>query len=655
MRLLNTKSLQLKDFLGTDRPPYAILSHTWGQEEVLFEDIQNVFREKALAKTGFLKVQGCCNKAVEDGFDWVWIDTCCIDKSSSAELSEAINSMFAWYQESTVCYAYLQDVFYLLPDASADSIVFDKYEAVKRRVKRELKSHAMGAQNIHTALFSHSARQKSPAPHTATNFTKSRWFTRGWTLQELIAPQSVEFYSAEWIQIGNKATLCGSISSITNIPPDVLRGKDLGICSVAQRISWASQRQTTRIEDIAYCLIGLFGVNMPLLYGEGERSFIRLQEEIMKLEEDYSILAWSLQYDCANSLTGLFASSPAAFSKSMPFELQPPILQPEWKSKEPADRGRSDPWDRRLKESTGASYSDLSNYNVLYEKNYKSLQPNFPHRSDTLERQKLNPNSPPELTSRGLRLTLPVKTADDPRLPLVAWIYCEYLGRLLCVLLQKVGSSQLYARHSAPWLITLDSTVLDDFALQEIYVQPTGLFDANDPDRHLEANSKVVATWGRIKIVTSHTSKDYTTLAVGVHPTRNWSLNEFFFAAEPAVIGALEFNCSNDAQGKAFVVLVGIHDKKAWCEVLPNLEHWGLEEIYSNKSEILASNQQHSGLLDMAVHRLDNDWCFSASIRKLPGSEKQVSYALHVHGCSLAEQDPWVSLYLRERHQISEY
>lgn len=445
MRLLNTKSLQFEDFPGSRRPSYAILSHTWGPEEVHFEDIQN---KTAFAKSGFLKVQGCCNQAVEDGFEWVWIDTCCIDKSSSAELSEAINSMFAWYQKSTVCYAYLQDVFYLLPESSADSSVSHKYEAVKKRFKQDIKS--LHEESRHKAFFTHTAGQNTGAPHTATNFTKSRWFTRGWTLQELIAPQSVEFYSAEWIKIGNKATFCRSISSTTGIPNDILRGKDLRTCNVAQRMSWASQRQTTRTEDIAYCLIGLFGVNMPLLYGEGEKSFIRLQEEIMKLEEDYSILAWSLQYDCADNLTGLLASSPADFSRNMPTELQLPIPPPEWSRQEPKDRRQFDAWVKRFKESTGTFYADSSSYNVLYEKDYNRLRSRIPYRNHIVERLKLNPKDPPELTSRGFRLSLPVRTADDPRLPLVVWIYCEYEGRLLCVLLQRVGTSRLYARHSAP-------------------------------------------------------------------------------------------------------------------------------------------------------------------------------------------------------------
>ncbi|KAM0420630.1 hypothetical protein ACHAPT_011546 [Fusarium lateritium] len=146
MRLLDTSSYELTEFIGNKIPSYAILSHTWGEGEVLFSDIQN---KTAQSKNGFGKLVSCCRKAVEDGFKWVWIDTCCIDKSSSAELSEAINSMYQWYRDSVICYAYLEDVTDTLPAKGTSS----------------------------------------------KGFAESRWFTRGWTLQELIAPRAVEFYT----------------------------------------------------------------------------------------------------------------------------------------------------------------------------------------------------------------------------------------------------------------------------------------------------------------------------------------------------------------------------------------------------------------------------------------------------------------------------
>jgi len=171
-----------------------------------------------------------------------WIDTCCIDKTSSAELSEAINSMFSWYQKSQVCYAYLSDV-----SSSAN----DHYKA-------------------------------------KSEFRRSNWFTRGWTLQELLAPKFVEFYDQNWVEIGTRAAMQKLLHEITGIRTF----DDIGSANVAEKMSWASRRVTTRIEDQAYCLMGLFGVNMPLLYGEGAKAFLRLQLEIWNMTNDESIFAW---------------------------------------------------------------------------------------------------------------------------------------------------------------------------------------------------------------------------------------------------------------------------------------------------------------------------------------------------------------------------
>jgi ankyrin repeat protein len=265
MRLLNTENCELEEFGDNKIPLYAILSHTWGEHEITFQDVE---RGNADKKTGYEKIRKTCSIAAAHGFKYVWIDTCCIDKASSAELSEAINSMYRWYQGSGMCYAYLADV---------------PPNAVVRQ-----------------------SRTMSP------EFSKSRWFTRGWTLQELIAPSMVIFLDQEWQEIGTKSSLQSIISEITGIPDTVLQGADLESASVAQRMSWASKRETTRIEDLTYCLIGIFGVGMPMLYGEGERAFIRLQEEIMKISDDHSLFAWeSFGHD-----GGLLAASPAAFLNS---------------------------------------------------------------------------------------------------------------------------------------------------------------------------------------------------------------------------------------------------------------------------------------------------------------------------------------------------
>ena len=274
MRLLNATTLELEEFWNsTATPPYAILSHTWEQQEVSFQAISNIDSASGLA--GFSKIKACCREALADGYEWVWVDTCCIDKSSSAELSEAINSMFRWYKEAAICYAYLADV------PSDDDL-----------------------------------------PASGSAFSNGRWFKRGWTLQELIAPKEVVFFSREWTRLGRRSDLFSLISEVTKIDFEVLQNsKNVLQRSIAQRMSWASRRETTRSEDIAYCLMGLFGVNMPLLYGEGEKAFIRLQEEILKRSNDHSLFAWTAPTPNGVEkveplLGGLLASSPSYFRNS---------------------------------------------------------------------------------------------------------------------------------------------------------------------------------------------------------------------------------------------------------------------------------------------------------------------------------------------------
>ena len=265
MRLLRTGTTELAEFGGNQVPRYAILSHTWGEEEVT---LQHMKTNEAMNLKGYEKVKMACSIAKRDGFEYIWIDTCCIDKTSSAELSEALNSMYHWYEEAKECYAYLADV----PRGTADRL-----------------TNAVG-----------------------DRFRKSRWFTRGWTLQELIAPSTVIFLDSEWREIGSKSNLQELISEITRIPGGFLLGDDLGHASVAQRMSWASKRETTRVEDLAYCLMGIFGIYMPMLYGEGERAFIRLQEEIMRVSDDHSLFAWKSTEDHG----GILATSPSAFTNS---------------------------------------------------------------------------------------------------------------------------------------------------------------------------------------------------------------------------------------------------------------------------------------------------------------------------------------------------
>jgi hypothetical protein len=249
MRLLklteNGEFSLTKDIID-DIPEYAILSHTWGddEEEVTFKDMVEGLGQ---GKAGYRKVLFCSQQATRDNLEYFWADTCCIDKSNYTELTEAITSMFRWYQNATKCYVYLEDV--------------------------SLNGHDQASQS-----------SWEPA------FRGSRWFTRGWTLQELIAPPSVDFFSQEGIYLGTKKSLELQIHEMTGIGPEALLGHDLSAFSIQERLSWAKDRETKRQEDKAYSLLGIFDISMPPLYGEGIRSaFRRLKDEIDKHARGYQL------------------------------------------------------------------------------------------------------------------------------------------------------------------------------------------------------------------------------------------------------------------------------------------------------------------------------------------------------------------------------
>lgn len=275
MRLLHAKSLEFAEFFDTQIPPYAILSHRWGEKEVSFQQMR---KNRAEEGPGLSKILGFCALASRKGYEWVWIDTCCIDKKSSAELSEAINSMFQWYAKATECLVYLSDVSLDGQDASDKEFI--------------------------------------------ARFSASKWFSRGWTVQELLAPAQLTFYDANWEEIGDRGDLAFEIAAVTGIRARYLgmRGRDfIWKASVATRMSWVSRRQTSRSEDIAYCMLGLFDVNMPLLYGEGGvKAFLRLQMEIISKWEDETIFAWTSnqEVDPADNFSGLLASEPRLFANS---------------------------------------------------------------------------------------------------------------------------------------------------------------------------------------------------------------------------------------------------------------------------------------------------------------------------------------------------
>ncbi|KAG7043128.1 MYND finger family protein [Colletotrichum scovillei] len=272
MWLLNTKTLALESFTDPSEVGYAILSHTWDNGEVSFQEMTSAtIATTTKSKAGFEKVAKTCEIAKEVGLGYAWVDTCCIDKSSSAELSEAINSMFRWYQEAKVCLVLLSD---LRPEVGGTG----------------------------------------PGIYEISDLSRCRWFTRGWTLQELIAPADVEFYDAGWKLRFSKDTWSGCLSTITNINIDILTfEKELSAVPVAVKMSWAAHRRTTRVEDRAYSLLGLFDIHIPMIYGEGAKAFQRLQEEIAKGTDDLSLFAW-VAVDEEQRYRGIFAKELAEFT-----------------------------------------------------------------------------------------------------------------------------------------------------------------------------------------------------------------------------------------------------------------------------------------------------------------------------------------------------
>ncbi|KAK1828810.1 hypothetical protein QBC39DRAFT_358387 [Podospora conica] len=341
MRLININTLELEEFFGDRIPKYIILSHTWEDQEISFQDYNWILnyeqelrdgiidefppkqqlrvREKYTAlktRSGYSKILNfvmlvqeyvqdpekfqylpVSSLSEEDGsregvdenddvvpsFNHVWIDTCCINKESSAELSEAINSMYKWYEQAMFCTAYLSDV----------SAIFFADRLARKIPTRE-------------------------STESESDFPRSKWFTRGWTLQELLVPSHVFFFNKDWKYIASRQEIAGRLEEITGIDKDILnprpKGPSLSAFSVAKRMSWAARRTTTRVEDEAYCLLGLFGVNMPLLYGEGERAFQRLQHEILRTSDDQSLFVWGYRQPLGLTKVGqIFASSPRDF------------------------------------------------------------------------------------------------------------------------------------------------------------------------------------------------------------------------------------------------------------------------------------------------------------------------------------------------------
>lgn len=380
MRLLNVKSRKLEEYFNNP-PDYAILSHCWGEDEVLFQDLD---RPDHTGKPGYAKVDGFCTLAASHGYEYVWIDTCCIDKTSSAELSEAINSMFRWYEGAHVCYAYLEDVHHgQAPD------VFD----------------------IH--------------------FKQSRWFTRGWTLQELLAPKRVDFYDRAWSFIGNRSSLAETIKNITRIPTHYLRDeKDFRSASIAVRMSWAAFRETKRTEDRAYSLLGIFGVNMPLLYGEGDRAFERLQLELINETTEESILAWS---PSRNSLDSTSSADSIYFSRDWAKQYHLPLPQ----------YSRAHP-----RPDFSQVYAHSSSHGLLAR-----VPEDFTCWEDLVVTPLYEANSVMEMSNRGLRIALPLIELGSYTYGLLRCKVGRDFNQVLILPLSRSSVADEYVRSQRPFLL----------------------------------------------------------------------------------------------------------------------------------------------------------------------------------------------------------
>ncbi|KAM3070211.1 hypothetical protein ACMFMF_008563 [Clarireedia jacksonii] len=259
MRLLNTENYELKDI--RQKVEYAILSHRWYEEEITFGSLDAAQLRDSQQKSPQLdKIRGSCAQAKEAGLEWVWIDSCCINRNSSEELRRSISSMFDWYQNAAVCYTYLSDV-----------------------IGSETSNDHFEPQNNEDRKYS------------------------------------------EWFERGTRAELATEISRITGIAAMYLNGTDdFRNANIATKLSWQAGRKTTEVEDTAYSLIGVLGVQLMAMYGEGRQAFQRLQEEAIKTQVDESIFAWTTPAGSlpnhnrpwASDQWGLLAPSPDCFMKS---------------------------------------------------------------------------------------------------------------------------------------------------------------------------------------------------------------------------------------------------------------------------------------------------------------------------------------------------
>ncbi|KAI0145407.1 heterokaryon incompatibility protein-domain-containing protein [Xylariaceae sp. FL1272] len=543
MRLLNTTTFQLREFLGSSVPEYAILSHTWGQaaDEVSYQDLVSN-RWLSVASPGREKIQAFCNLAHEEGYEWGWVDTCCIDKTSSAELSESINSMYRWYKEAHICYALLTDV----------------------KAKSE----------IHLA----------------------RWLTRGWTLQELLAPSEVEFYDSEWNLVCTRSEAAKQISKATGIAIEVLLNQTgIDRYPVATRMSWAANRVTTRVEDIAYCLLGIFEVNMPLLYGEGTRAFRRLQEEILKITEDYTLMAWP------GKGKGVLAASPHCFRNKSSCRL------------------------------SGWSYNDLK---IIRDNKLYVNRTEFPWPTDlVVERRGCAPDErrndtldtefdPPVLTPRGLRLRLPIieeylpkDTTIDAQKVFLLFLdcYCQKDKAVMCIRLSP-SQTDITNTYAGPYH-RFEQDALCLVKARRISVTTRTIYLHVDSSGDLTRNPSILANFRNRK-----------------RPDSQLSL--FWFGKSPfpgkfvtRYRGAKARTYLAISRGPAHALLVCSLLEHPWCKLIRNNDGTlPLDATASPMLVVSASNQQPR-----------------TSIRLFSGEE--------VH-CTLKRRPHrWLDVHLRKQHK----
>ncbi|RSL45479.1 hypothetical protein CEP54_014253 [Fusarium duplospermum] len=523
-----------------------------------------------------------------------------LDKEDSAELSEAINSMYQWYRDSTICYAYLEDV------------------------EMEDWDNSMSLQY----------------------FTKSRWFTRGWTLQELIAPRTVEFYTSGWAEIGTKRSLIAQIETITGIPARILHGEKVSVCNVAQRMSWASKRQTTRREDRAYSLMGLFQINMPLLYGEGDRAFVRLQEQILRQEEDYSIFAWTLHEDCLETiLTGCLASSPSQFANMA----SKGVVRPSGRG---GLRAFKSP--QPLSDHTMEPYYNNDMCQVMGAKNYERFRGPSPGLNIGM------PLKPPEFTARGVSISLPVRPAPDTWLSAMAWIYSEVDERLVCVLLKPYASDPIciHARFSSPVLISVDKSLLSEFTVMDLFLPASGFWDLY-PELDL-GRPTMPSTCVRLEV---SSSDGFEAHVVSIYPNNGWDQNEFYCRCAPNNHGVVLIECAKGDTVARFKVSCGIHEGNPWCSIREVLganeqdQERILEDLRQslNQLDSVWSGYMLSTMVDRSVKMSVKipSMAVSAKIRQGPkDAEGTLRLRLQITVNWLTFSEDWVRVYARQ-HAIT--